>query len=131
MTSPTDTAFHTIRSEIEPSSMDLRNCRGVRRRLRPRATLASGAALKTYQTSVLPFGRPIERANASLGCTWMESGWLVNSNLSKREGSTSALSALSYQISPIASSWWLTLHQGNRSETPHGFGIARARVQPP
>ena len=34
---------------------------------RPRATLASGAALRTYQASVLPFGSPIDCAYASSG----------------------------------------------------------------
>ena len=67
-----------------------RNCCGVSRRLRPRATLASGAALRTYQASVLPFGSPIECAYASSGWTWMESGWLVNSSLSRSEESVPA-----------------------------------------
>ena len=81
-----DTACHTTRSQIEPSSTAWRNCCRVSRRLRPRATLAPGAALRTYQASVLPFGSPIDCAYASLGWTWMESGSLVNSSLSRSEG---------------------------------------------
>src|SRR5713101_258068 len=58
----------------------------------------------------------------------MESGWLVNSSLSKREGSAAASSGRSYQISPIAPPSWLALLQGRRSTTPQGFGKARARA---
>src|SRR5260370_40294120 len=57
----------------------------------------------------------------------MESGWLVNSSLSKRTGSA-ALLGLSYQISPIAPPSWLASLQGRRSRTPQGFGKARARA---
>ena len=126
MMSPADTACHATRSEIEPSSMASRSCCGVRRRQRPRATLAPGAALRTYQTSLLPLGRPIACANVSFGCTWMERGWLVNSNFSKSEGITAPLPGRSYQISPIALPSWGALLWGRRSSTPQGFGKACA-----
>ena len=54
--------------------MARRNCAGLMRRFRPKAILASGAALRTYQASVLPFGSPIDCAYASSGWTWMERG---------------------------------------------------------
>ena len=92
--------------------------------MRPRATLAPGAALRTYHASVLPFGSPIDRAYASLGWTWMERGSLVKSSLSRSEGRKEGLPGRSYQISPIATPVWLVLFQGRRSTTPQGFGRA-------
>ena len=56
-------------SAIEPSSTASRSCCCVSLRSRPTATLAPGAALRTYQASVLPLGSPIEWAYASLGWT--------------------------------------------------------------
>src|SRR5205085_1660646 len=111
-TSPDDTARHTTRLAIEPSSTALRSCGGVRTFFNPSATLASGVALRMNQASDFPRGSPIVCANASSGWTWMDRGWLVNSSLSNNEGSGAALSDRPYQISPIASPSLRTLLQG-------------------
>ncbi len=59
----------------------------------------------------------------------MESGWLVNNNLSRREGAVPELSVRSYQISPMTPPSWPASDQGNRSMTPQGFDNARARAR--
>src|SRR6266571_5012264 len=58
----------------------------------------------------------------------MESGWLVNSNLSNSDESAAAPPGRSYQISPIALPSWRALLQGRRSTTPQGFGTVCARA---
>src|SRR5690349_3976265 len=58
----------------------------------------------------------------------MESGWLVNSILSKSEGSAVTRPDLSYQISPIAPPSWRALFQGRKSKMPQGLGRADARA---
>ena len=58
----------------------------------------------------------------------MESGWLVNSILSKSEGSAATRPERSYQISPIAPPSWRALLQGRRSRMPQGLGRADARA---
>src|SRR6266567_6818753 len=58
----------------------------------------------------------------------MESGWLVNSNLSRSAGSAAGRPGRWYQISPIAPPSWHALLQGRRSSTPQGFGTACARA---
>src|SRR5438046_7890304 len=58
----------------------------------------------------------------------MESGWLVNSILSKSEESAAALPGRSYQISPIAPPSWRALLQGRKSKMPQGFGRAHVRA---
>src|SRR5258707_7727843 len=57
----------------------------------------------------------------------MESGWLVNSILSRSDESAAASPIRSYQISPIAPPWRALL-QGRKSEIPQGFARARARA---
>ena len=86
MMSPFATERHCVRPAIEPSLIAARNASGVRCRFSPSATRAPGAAARMYQASVLPFGKPIERANSSSGWTWIDKGSLVNSNLSNRAG---------------------------------------------
>src|SRR6266576_1072770 len=58
----------------------------------------------------------------------MESGWLVNSNLSNSEVSGPALPGRSYHSSPIARPPWRALLQGRKSTMPQGFGKACARA---
>jgi hypothetical protein len=58
----------------------------------------------------------------------MESGWLVNSILSKSKDSAAAVPGRSYQISPIAPSSWRALLHGRKSKIPQGFARARARM---
>jgi hypothetical protein len=58
----------------------------------------------------------------------MESGWLVNSILSKSEDSAASRPDRSYQISPIAPSSWRALLQGRKSKMPQGLGRAHARA---
>ncbi len=89
--------------------------------LQAKATLASDEALRMYQASVLPFDSPMDRAYASSGWTWMESGWLVNSSFSRSEGAAAARPERSYQISPIVLPSRPALLQGRGSTTPQGF----------
>src|SRR5579864_474046 len=58
----------------------------------------------------------------------MESGWLVNSNLSNSEVSAASLPGRSYQISPTALPSWRELIHGCRSTIPQGFETACARA---
>src|SRR6266404_8998806 len=58
----------------------------------------------------------------------MESGWLVNSNLSNSEVSAASLPGRSYRISPIALPSGHALLHGRRSTIPHGFGTVCARA---
>src|SRR5258705_10971316 len=58
----------------------------------------------------------------------MESGWLVNSILSKSEDSAASRPNRSYQISPIAPPSWRALFQGRKSKMPQGLGRADARA---
>src|SRR5258705_6047293 len=58
----------------------------------------------------------------------MESGWLVNSILSKSEDSAASRPDRSYQISPIAPPSWRALLQGRKSRMPQGLGRAHARA---
>src|SRR6267142_403300 len=58
----------------------------------------------------------------------MESGWLVNSILSKSEDSAASRPDRSYQISPIAPPSWRALLQGRKSKMPQGLGRADARA---
>src|SRR6266404_1773972 len=58
----------------------------------------------------------------------IESGWLVNSNLSNSEVSAASLPGRSYRISPITLPSGRALLHGRRSTIPHGFGTVRARA---
>src|SRR6266478_9727299 len=58
----------------------------------------------------------------------MESGWLVNSNLSNSEVSAASLPGRSYRISPITLPSGHALLHGRRSTIPHGFGTVCARA---
>src|SRR6266436_1663288 len=58
----------------------------------------------------------------------MESGWLVNSNLSNSSVSAASLPGRSYRISPIALPSGRALLHGRRSTIPHGFGTVRTRA---
>src|SRR5882672_4398464 len=58
----------------------------------------------------------------------MESGWLVNSILSKSEDSAASRPDRSYQISPIAPPSWHALLQGRKSKMPQGLGRAHAHA---
>src|SRR6478672_1988670 len=59
----------------------------------------------------------------------MESGSLVNSSLSRSEGSEAGLPGRSYQISPIGAPSWAAVLQGDKSTTPHGLGTACTRAR--
>ncbi len=100
-TSPHATCRQAIRLAIDPSAIASRSCSEVSRRSRPRAMRAPGSAERTYQASDLPRASPIERAKASPGCTWTDSGSCVKSSFRSSEGSWAAESVRSYQISPI------------------------------
>src|SRR5947209_13023475 len=58
----------------------------------------------------------------------MESGWLVNSILSKSEDFAGSRPDRSYQSSPIALPSWRASLQGRKSKIPQGFGRAHARA---
>src|ERR1051325_8342088 len=58
----------------------------------------------------------------------MESGWLVNSILSRSAESLASLPDRSYQISPTAPPSLPALLQGRKSKTPQGLGRADARA---
>src|SRR4030088_871155 len=85
------------------------------------ATRASGVAERMYHASVLPFGRPVERAKASSGWTWIDNGSLVNNSLSSKVGINAFLSGRRNHSSPMASPDPSLLLQGWRSATPQGL----------
>ena len=87
-----------------------------------------GSAETTYHASDLPRASPIDRAKASPGCTWTDSGSLVKSNFRSSDGSSAAGSLRSYQISPIVAFAAPASLHGRRSARPQGFSTARVEA---
>ena len=127
-TSPHETSRQAIRSTIDPSAMASRNCCDVSRRSSPRAIRPPGSADITYHASDLPRTSPIDRAKASPGCTWIDSGSRVNSSFRSSVGSWAAGSVRSYQISPILPCLPAASLHGRRSVRPQGFSTARVEA---